>query len=198
MRSTILRDERASVLITAQRNTKEESRPVRGRNARSQGLLWLSAGLRRAASRAASSNGKSNSPARRRFPVRVRSGPLVRAGQVVADGGAVGSARASGARGRRFEPGPSDDGSLAHREERLSEGQQARGSSPRGTTTLRRRELYGCSTGLLIQGYGVRAPGGAPIPGGLLAPTLTLTQARAGSIPAPVATPPRTAAAPPS
>jgi hypothetical protein len=25
-----------------------------------------------------------------------------------------------------------------------------------------RRELYGCSTGLLIQGYGVRAPGGAP------------------------------------
>ena len=25
-----------------------------------------------------------------------------------------------------------------------------------------RRELYGCSTGLLIQGYRVRAPGGAP------------------------------------
>ena len=76
-------------------------------------------------------------------------------------------------------------GSLAHRVERLSEDQQARGASPRGTTARhyttasvpvlqtgnagstpacrsRRRELYGCSTGLLIQGNGVRAPGGAP------------------------------------
>jgi hypothetical protein len=34
------------------------------------------------------------------------------------------------------------------------------GSTP--ACRSRRRELYGCSTGLLIQGNGVRAPGGAP------------------------------------
>jgi hypothetical protein len=129
MRSTTLRGERARVLTNAQRNTKERGRPPCGRALRPRACPGCPVVPGRAAPGLLAPTGRATPPQGEGCQFESDAVHVHVAGcSVRVSAPDLGSGR------RGSSPCFPTHGSLAHRVERLSEDQQARGSSPRGTT----------------------------------------------------------------